>query len=133
MKLKQASRLKVHCSRSSGTLPGVLGAQIPTASGVNHNFPVVLPIAFGKRVSPAVRFVVEGLSQMNSWFQFLFRPAQGPASVLLIRLAVGLIFLTQGILKYIDPNMGVVRPRILTLRTPSTWATRPAAARWPAI
>ena len=28
---------------------------------------------------------------------------------LLIRLAVGLIFLTQGILKYIDPNMGVVR------------------------
>ena len=52
---------------------------------------------------------MEGLTQMNSWFQFLFRPAQGPASVLLIRLAVGLIFLTQGILKYIDPNMGVVR------------------------
>ncbi|HVI08823.1 MAG TPA: DoxX family protein [Candidatus Binatia bacterium] len=26
-----------------------------------------------------------------------------------IRLAVGLIFFTQGILKYIDPNMGVVR------------------------
>lgn len=26
-----------------------------------------------------------------------------------IRLAVGLIFLTQGILKYIDPNMGVNR------------------------
>ena len=28
---------------------------------------------------------------------------------MLIRLAVGLIFFTQGILKYIDPNMGVVR------------------------
>ncbi len=37
------------------------------------------------------------------------QPASGPASILLIRLAVGLIFFTQGILKYIDPNMGVVR------------------------
>lgn len=46
---------------------------------------------------------------MNSPLQLFFRPGQGPASVLLIRLAVGLIFLTQGILKYTDPNMGVVR------------------------
>lgn len=46
---------------------------------------------------------------MNSLLQFFFRPAQGPASILLIRLAVGLIFFTQGILKYIDPNMGVIR------------------------
>jgi putative oxidoreductase len=46
---------------------------------------------------------------MNSVIQFFFRPAQGPASIVLIRLPVGLIFLTQGILKYIDPNMGVVR------------------------
>jgi len=30
-------------------------------------------------------------------------------SNLLIRLAVGLIFFTQGILKYIDPNLGAVR------------------------
>ena len=30
-------------------------------------------------------------------------------SLILIRLAVGLIFLTQGILKYIDPHMGVLR------------------------
>lgn len=29
--------------------------------------------------------------------------------VFLIRLAVGLIFFSQGILKYIDPNMGVIR------------------------
>ena len=28
---------------------------------------------------------------------------------MLIRLAVGLIFSTQGILKFLDPNMGVVR------------------------
>jgi putative oxidoreductase len=34
---------------------------------------------------------------------------QGPAAILLIRLAAGLIFVTQGILKYTDPNMGVVR------------------------
>ncbi len=30
-------------------------------------------------------------------------------SPIFIRLAVGLIFLTQGILKYIDPHMGVLR------------------------
>ena len=46
---------------------------------------------------------------MNSVFRFFFRTAAGPASIVLIRLAVGLIFFTQGILKYIDPNMGVVR------------------------
>jgi putative oxidoreductase len=39
----------------------------------------------------------------------LFRSSRGAASIVLIRLPVGLIFLTQGILKYIDPNMGVVR------------------------
>lgn len=46
---------------------------------------------------------------MNSLLRFFFIPAPGPASVLLIRLAVGLIFFTQGILKYTDPNMGVAR------------------------
>jgi uncharacterized membrane protein YphA (DoxX/SURF4 family) len=46
---------------------------------------------------------------MTSFFRFFFKPTAGPASILLIRLAVGLIFFTQGILKYIDPNMGVVR------------------------
>lgn len=46
---------------------------------------------------------------MNALSRFFFRSAQGPASILLIRLAVGLIFFTQGILKYIDPNMGVIR------------------------
>jgi putative oxidoreductase len=38
-----------------------------------------------------------------------FGPASDIASVIFIRLAVGLIFLTQGILKYIDPHMGVLR------------------------
>ena len=46
---------------------------------------------------------------MNSLLRFLFRRAQGPASILLIRLAAGLIFFTQGILKYTDPHMGVLR------------------------
>ena len=46
---------------------------------------------------------------MNSIIQFFFRPARGAAGIVLIRLAVGLIFLSQGILKYLDPNMGVVR------------------------
>jgi putative oxidoreductase len=46
---------------------------------------------------------------MNSVIRFFFRSPRGPASIVLVRVAVGLIFLTQGILKYIDSNMGVVR------------------------
>ena len=40
------------------------------------------------------------------------RPAPVPvsvASIIWMRLAVGLIFATQGLLKYVDPNMGVNR------------------------
>lgn len=33
----------------------------------------------------------------------------GPRGTIFIRIAVGLIFLTQGILKYTDPHMGVER------------------------
>jgi putative oxidoreductase len=51
----------------------------------------------------------ERVTDMNSLKRFFIAPTRGPASILLIRLAVGLIFATQGILKYIDPNMGVVR------------------------
>jgi putative oxidoreductase len=46
---------------------------------------------------------------MNQILQFLRGPTEGPRSVLLVRIAVGLIFFTQGILKYIDPNLGVFR------------------------
>jgi len=46
---------------------------------------------------------------MNPFFQFLRGPTDGPGSLLLVRIAAGLIFVTQGILKYIDPNPGVVR------------------------
>lgn len=47
---------------------------------------------------------------MNSLVQFFTTPPRpGHRSIVLIRLAAGLIFFTQGILKYIDPNMGVLR------------------------
>lgn len=37
------------------------------------------------------------------------QPSTPDRSIFLIRLAVGLIFFTQGILKFIDPKMGVER------------------------
>ncbi len=43
------------------------------------------------------------------WNFFIAGPRNRTATILFIRIAVGLIFLTQGILKYIDPNMGVTR------------------------
>lgn len=46
---------------------------------------------------------------MNSLLRFFFQPATGPPSLFLIRLPVGLIFFTQGILKFTDANMGVNR------------------------
>ena len=39
----------------------------------------------------------------------LLTPASNGGSVAFVRAAVGLIFFTQGILKYIDPHMGVMR------------------------
>lgn len=46
---------------------------------------------------------------MNRLIRFFFTPSSGPASIALIRLAVGLIFFTQGILKFTDPHMGMIR------------------------
>ena len=46
---------------------------------------------------------------MKPILQFLRGPTEAPRSIVLVRIAVGLIFFTQGILKYIDPNLGVVR------------------------
>ncbi len=36
-------------------------------------------------------------------------PAWNSRSIVFVRVAVGLIFLTQGILKFIDPNLGINR------------------------
>jgi putative oxidoreductase len=46
---------------------------------------------------------------MNVLNRFFFRPPQHHSSIFLIRLPVGLVFFTQGILKYTDPHMGVLR------------------------
>jgi putative oxidoreductase len=46
---------------------------------------------------------------MSYVFRFFFEPSARPAGIFFIPLAVGLIFLTQGILKLSDPNMDVVR------------------------
>ncbi len=46
---------------------------------------------------------------MNAILHFFFSPPEGPRSIVLVRIAVGLIFFTQGILKFMDANMGVVR------------------------
>ena len=45
----------------------------------------------------------------RSLWSRVIRPGWRSQTVFLIRLAVGLIFFTQGVLKYIDPNMGVNR------------------------
>jgi putative oxidoreductase len=49
-----------------------------------------------------------GISRQSLWSRVVC-PAWRSRSILFVRLAVGLIFFTQGILKYIDPNMGVNR------------------------
>ncbi len=46
---------------------------------------------------------------MRSLLRFLFNPSPGSTSIFLIRLPVGLIFFTQGILKFTDPHMGLLR------------------------
>ncbi len=43
------------------------------------------------------------------WIRLATRIPFAEGSILLIRLAAGLIFATQGILKYTDPKMGVLR------------------------
>ncbi len=46
---------------------------------------------------------------MRSLPKFFFDVPSGPGIILLIRIPVGLIFLTQGTLKFTDPRMGVLR------------------------
>jgi putative oxidoreductase len=51
---------------------------------------------------------MEQKPEQSLWSRTI-RPAWHSRAVFFIRLAVGLIFFTQGILKYVDPNMGVNR------------------------
>ena len=46
---------------------------------------------------------------MNRILHFFLKPTEAPRSAILVRIAVGAIFFTQGILKFTDPTMGVVR------------------------
>ena len=46
---------------------------------------------------------------MNSVSRFFSEPSTGLVGVFFIRLAVGMIFFTQGILKFTDPALGVNR------------------------
>jgi putative oxidoreductase len=43
------------------------------------------------------------------WMRRVTKTSSSHGYILFIRLAVGLIFATQGILKYTDPNMGALR------------------------
>jgi putative oxidoreductase len=49
-----------------------------------------------------------GPLQPSPWRRILL-PAWHSPAVILVRIAVGLIFFTQGLLKYLDPSMGVNR------------------------
>ena len=51
---------------------------------------------------------MEQETDRSLWFRVI-QPAWRSPAVFFIQLTVGLIFLTQGLLKYIDPNMGVNR------------------------
>jgi putative oxidoreductase len=42
-------------------------------------------------------------------FKSLLKPSPDIRGIAFIRIAVGIIFFTQGILKYIDPHLGVMR------------------------
>ena len=49
------------------------------------------------------------MEERGSLWNRIVRPAWRSRAIVFVRLAVGLIFATQGILKYTDPNMGLNR------------------------
>lgn len=60
---------------------------------------------------------------MSKFFQWLFNPyTEGYSSIALIRLFAGLIFLGEGILKFIYPSMGVMRFTLLGFPLPELTA-----------
>jgi putative oxidoreductase len=79
--------VRTHAESSQRATPQLLLEQ-------KHEFPVVQSLRS---------------QSMSTFVRFFLRPVPGTASIFLIRLPVGLIFFTQGILKFIDPNMGVLR------------------------
>lgn len=60
---------------------------------------------------------------MSKFFHWLFNPnTEGYSSIILIRLFAGLIFLGEGILKFIYPSMGVMRFTLLGFPLPELTA-----------
>lgn len=51
---------------------------------------------------------MEARTNQSIWSK-INHPSWNSRSIVFVRLAVGLVFLTQGVLKFIDPNMGVNR------------------------
>jgi len=43
------------------------------------------------------------------WNWFLYPPTDGPAAILILRLMTGAVFLWEGIMKFVYPNLGVGR------------------------
>jgi putative oxidoreductase len=78
---------------------------------LRRTYQTILPLAI---LAPGVSDVhlrkclrIEGV--VMGLQRFVIGNRSGLASILLIRLAVGLIFATQGLLKYTSPNMGLLR------------------------
>ena len=68
--------------------------------------------------------VVMGMNQIQRLLDFLFNPPlTAPRSTLVMRLMVGGVFLSEGILKFVYPNQGVGRFTKLGIPMPEFTAT----------
>src|ERR1700723_2878444 len=68
--------------------------------------------------------VVRGMKQIQRLLDFLFNPPlTAPRSTLIMRLMVGGVFLSEGILKFVYPNQGVGRFTKLGIPMPELTAT----------
>ena len=68
--------------------------------------------------------VVVGMKQIQRLLDFLFNPSlTAPRSTLVMRLMVGGVFLSEGILKFVYPNQGVGRFTKLGIPMPELTAT----------
>jgi putative oxidoreductase len=68
--------------------------------------------------------VVLGMKQIQRLLDFLFNPPlTAPRSILIMRLMVGGVFLSEGILKFVYPNQGVGRFTKLGIPMPELTAT----------
>ena len=68
--------------------------------------------------------VVMGMKQVQRLLDFLFNPPlTAPRSTLVMRLMVGGVFLSEGILKFVYPNQGVGRFTKLGIPMPEMTAT----------